>query len=135
MLLSHKNIMTNIVAAAKAAPLGLHTYKDIHLTFLPWAHIYGQTVELYNGLYHGFSMGLVRNPHTLMEDMHLVQPTVIVSVPALFQRIYNGVQSRMSAAPALTKALFRWAMNTARDRRLSLDSSGRMYDSFELFWS
>jgi long-chain acyl-CoA synthetase len=52
-----------------------------------------------------------------MEDILLVKPTVLVSVPTLFQRIYDGVKAKVARSSPIEKAAFNVAMAVALDRR------------------
>eukprot|EP00730_Choanoeca_flexa_P015874 TRINITY_DN7388_c0_g1_i1.p1 TRINITY_DN7388_c0_g1~~TRINITY_DN7388_c0_g1_i1.p1 ORF type:complete len:652 (+),score=132.66 TRINITY_DN7388_c0_g1_i1:121-2076(+) len=120
VVLTHNNIVSNLKAVSKMAE-GEYSTSDRHLSFLPWAHVYGQTVELYNAMYHGASLGLARSSQTLMEDIQHVKPTVLVSVPTLFQRIYDGVKAKVAKSSPVQKAIFNAAMGVALERRETLN--------------
>ena len=72
-------------------------------------------------MYNGASLGLARSSQSLMQDILLVKPTVLVSVPTLFQRIYDGVKAKVAQSNPLQKAAFNTAMAAALDRRLTLN--------------
>eukprot|EP00045_Choanoeca_perplexa_P009624 m.93125 g.93125 ORF g.93125 m.93125 type:complete len:619 (+) comp14973_c0_seq1:50-1906(+) len=133
VVLTHKNIISNVQAASKLA-CGHYGSSDRHLSFLPWAHVYGQTVELYNAMYCGASLGLARNSQTLMEDILLVKPTVLVSVPTLFQRIYDGVKAKVASSSSVQKAAFNLAMAVALDRRQTFNRLEELTPWQQLKW-
>jgi long-chain acyl-CoA synthetase len=112
VMLSHRNLVSNVVAAAEVFPL---TEDDRSASFLPWAHSFGQTVELHSLIYWGASMGLTA-AHTLTRDMPEIQPTMLVSVPRVFNRVYDGLQKMMEADGGVKKALFDAAVANARKR-------------------
>lgn len=70
---------------------------DVSLAFLPWAHSYGQTCELYMGMSFGASCAICRGVTDLLEDLQLVQPTILFAVPTLYKKIYDGVQNQMKS--------------------------------------
>jgi long-chain acyl-CoA synthetase len=111
-MLSHRNLVSNVVAGAEVFPL---TEEDRSASFLPWAHSFGQTVELHSLIYWGASMGLTA-AHTLTRDMPEIQPTMLVSVPRVFNRVYDGLQKMMEADGGVKKAMFDAAIANARKR-------------------
>jgi len=84
---------------------------DIYLSFLPYAHImetlifalimtHGRTFALYSG-----------NPRNLTQDAQIVKPTIMTSVPRIFQRIYEGIQKELSKESKLNQAIFNKAID------------------------
>ncbi|KKK75795.1 hypothetical protein LCGC14_2870160, partial [marine sediment metagenome] len=72
---------------------------DRSASFLPWAHSFGQTVELHTLTYFGASTGLT-SAKTLIRDMPEIKPTILVSVPTVFNKVYDGLKKRMEAEVA-----------------------------------
>ncbi|HWN68403.1 MAG TPA: AMP-binding protein, partial [Haliangium sp.] len=93
VVLTHGNLISNVNAAHECFPM---LQEDVTCSFLPWAHSYGQTAELHTMLSLGAAMGLAESVNTLMEDFLLVRPTVLLAVPRIFNRIYDGLQKRMA---------------------------------------
>ena len=115
VLLSHGNFTTNFQAGGALYPeLGSDSRS---LCILPWAHSFGQTAELYNLIQFGGSMGFMGDVTTLAEDMGKVRPTILVAVPRVFNKIYDGLWARMNEAGGLAKALFTMGVESARRRR------------------
>lgn len=112
VMLSHRNLVSNVVSAAEVFPL---TEEDRSASFLPWAHSFGQTVELHSLIYWGASMGLT-SAHTLTRDMPEIRPTILVSVPRVFNKVYDGLQKMMEAEGGVKKTLFDAAVGNARKR-------------------
>ena len=115
VLLSHGNFTTNFQAGGALFPdLGPDSRS---LCILPWAHSFGQTAELYNLIQFGGSMGFMGDVTTLAEDMGKVRPTLLVAVPRVFNKIYDGLWAKMNEAGGLAKALFSMGVESARKRR------------------
>ncbi len=112
VMLSHDNFTSNVNALGDIFPLDPD---DRSASFLPWAHSFGQTVELHTLLYFGASTGLT-SAAALQRDMPEIKPTILVSVPTVFNRVYDGLQKRMEAEGGVTKVLFNAAVKNARHR-------------------
>ncbi|RME74598.1 MAG: long-chain fatty acid--CoA ligase [Planctomycetota bacterium] len=121
VVLTHGNFTSNINAVHDVFPLGS---SDVSLSFLPWAHSFGQTCELHCMLSLGAGMGLAESVQTLMVNFGEVRPTVLFSVPRIFNRIYDGLQKKMDEEGGLKKALFDRGIAVAQQRR-RLEEQGR----------
>jgi len=117
--LSHGNFTSNINAVAEIFPL---EEDDRSASFLPWAHSFGQTVELHTLTYFGASTGLT-SAKTLIRDMPEIKPTILVSVPTVFNKVYDGLKKRMEAEGGITKTLFDAAIANGR-KRIQLEKQG-----------
>lgn len=103
VLLSHGNICSNINAIQSMLSIGP---SDVSLSFLPWAHSFGQTVELHGLFSMGAALGLAENVNTIIQNLSEVRPTLLISVPRIFNRIYDGVHKAMEQRGGLAKSLF-----------------------------
>jgi long-chain acyl-CoA synthetase len=110
--LTHANFTSNVQAAARSMQNVFELIRpdDVSLAFLPWAHSYGQTCELWVGLAHGGRLGIGRGVSHILDDLQLVQPTVLYAVPTLYKKIYEGVHTLMANEPSPVK---RYLMQTA----------------------
>ncbi|KAJ1440330.1 AMP-dependent synthetase/ligase [Sesbania bispinosa] len=82
---------------------------DVYFSFLPLAHVYDQIMETYcisKGSSIGFWQGDVR---FLMEDVQALKPTIFCGVPRVFDRIYAGINSKVSSGGSLQSTLFQYA--------------------------
>ncbi|WCJ33829.1 long-chain acyl-CoA synthetase 2 [Euphorbia peplus] len=87
------------------------TEEDSYFSFLPLAHIYDQIIETYC-IYKGASVGFWRGDiRYLIEDAQELKPTIFSGVPRVFDRIYTGTMSKISAGGALRKRFFDFAYN------------------------
>lgn len=110
VMLTHENFCTNVVASASRFEFD---QTDRALCFLPWAHSYGQTAELYTFLNIGASMAINDEVPNLVDNLAVVKPTVLVAVPRIFNRIYDRVNKQMDARPAVIRKLFASAIQSA----------------------
>lgn len=110
VMLTHSNFCTNVIASGSRFDFDR---TDRALCFLPWAHSYGQTAELYTFISIGASMAINDEVPNLVDNLAVVKPTVLVAVPRIFNRIYDRVNKQMDARPALIRKLFTTAIETA----------------------
>ena len=124
VLLTHGNFTSNARAGHRL--YSFLTQEDRSLCMLPWAHVYGQTAELYHFISFGGSMALAGGPTTLAQDFVVARPTYIITVPRVFNRIYAGVWAAMREAGGLKLRLFSAALAAAAQRRASGRTSLRL---------
>ena len=115
VLLSHGNFTSNVLSGHKVFP-DLDE-NDRGFSILPWAHSFGQTGELYLYCHIGGSLGIMGDVETLAEDMQKVQPTFLIAVPRVFNKIYAGLWSKMNETGGLAKTLFEMGIAAAQKRR------------------
>merc|ERR1711862_140803 len=77
---------------------------------------------------HGASLGLCRGFPTILEDLQLVKPTMLFSVPTLYKRVYDGVNNMMESASPLKQRLIR---STLRLGRLNNHGDLSLIQSFQ----
>ncbi len=112
--LTHWNFSSNVLAAAERFDF---TIDDTSLAFLPWAHSFGQTAELYTLLYYGATIAINDEVPHLITNLPEVRPTVLVAVPRIFNRIYDGVNKQIAAKPAPLRHLFKRGIEIATKLR------------------
>ena len=115
VLLSHGNLTSNVVDAGGCFPD--LSDEDRSLAILPWAHSYGQTADLNNFINIGGSVALVGSIETIVEDLALAQPTFLVAVPRIFNRVYDGLWAKMDEEGGLPRKLFVMGVEAAKARR------------------
>lgn len=121
VMLSHANITSNLNALSVIFPL---EEDDRSASFLPWAHSFGQTVELHTLIFFGSSTGLT-SAKTLIRDMPEIHPTILVAVPTVFNKVYDGLQKLMEAEGGIKKKLFDAAVANAHRRNVMLERGTR----------
>jgi long-chain acyl-CoA synthetase len=101
-MISHFGIISDI-ASLKYTDINI-TESDVHLSYLPLAHIMERivfTTCMLKSVAIGFSTG---NPLKLMEDAQTLKPTIFIGVPRVFQRVYEVITSGMSKLTGLKKS-------------------------------
>ncbi len=111
--LTHDNFCSNVRAALERFDFGPG---DRSLAFLPWAHVFGQMAELYSLLQKGATLAINDAVPNLITNLPVVRPTVLVAVPRIFNRIYDGVNKQMAEKPAIIRKLFHAAIAAATKR-------------------
>ncbi len=111
VMLTHNNFVANIKQCYESHPtIGHH---DVALSFLPWSHSLGRTVSVYLMYDIGAVNYLAESFQTILEDLQASRPTLVVSVPRLFEKIHSGLLSKVEKAPPTKKKLFGWATSVA----------------------
>ena len=118
VILTHGNICFCINSVHEIFPLA---NDDRSLTFLPWAHVFGQVCELHAMLSVGCSMALNDDVQNLVANLAVVKPTVLFAVPRIFNRIYDGVNKQMADKPGFIQSLFRSGIKNATKRNRGED--------------
>jgi long-chain acyl-CoA synthetase len=106
VMLSHRNILQNV----KAALAVYEVYPDdLFLSFLPLSHMLERMAGYYLTMVAGAQVAFARSIPQLAEDFKAVRPTVIVSVPRIFERLHAAVHGQLEGAPPSKRRLFELA--------------------------
>lgn len=105
VMLTHRNISANVLQVGRVLEL---RPGDSTLSFLPLSHIFQRMVD-YFFLANGCTVVYGRSIATSLEDMKAVRPTVVASVPRLYEKMYQA----MVQARGWKKRLMAWAMAVA----------------------
>ena len=115
VLLSHGNLASNVVDAHSCFPE--FSSADRSLAILPWAHSYGLTADLNHFTYLGGSIALVGSIETIAEDLKKAQPTALIAVPRIFNRVYEAIWAKVEEEGGLPRKLFIMGVETAKKKR------------------
>lgn len=107
VMLSHKNIFYNAYAAACFKNF---KQNDVFLSFLPLSHMFERTAGYYTPMIIGCQVAYARSIEKLAEDLLNIKPTVLVTVPRIFERIYNKIHDQLTKKPAVAQFLFKNAV-------------------------
>lgn len=114
VMLTHGSITADVRGMRASFPMG----PDERLvSFLPWAHVFGQIGELHHALSVGASLAINDRLDRLVGDLLEVRPTVLVAVPSIFNRIYESVTQELAERPKLVRRLFEDGIAAAAHRR------------------
>ena len=111
VLSTHANYMSMIDMAMQHAPI---RDDDVDLLILPMAHAYARLEHL-AGIAAGCVTGFARNLSTVLEDLQVVRPTVLFSVPRIYEKAYARILAKAEASPALKRKLFYWSLAIGRE--------------------
>ncbi len=114
VVLTHWNIASNASAIHEIFPMDKD---DRSLSFLPWAHVFGQTAELHILFSYGASMALCEGTNKILDNLAEVKPTILMSVPRIFNKIYQAVQKQISEQPKPIQALVKSALDATKKER------------------
>jgi long-chain acyl-CoA synthetase len=101
--LTHFNQAANVSGLAEVAPV---KEGDRSLAFLPWAHVFGGSVELNTVLAIGGTLAICDNTDRLLEYLPEVKPTMMFAVPRIWNRIYDGVRKQVAGRPKVIQQMF-----------------------------
>jgi len=107
--LAHRNLVDVSRAAVKVHPI---TDQDSSLSWLPYAHVYGRINEIFVGIVYGGQTWISLGPDHLAKELQEVKPTLMCSVPRVYEKIYAAVRARVEEASPVRRALFKWAIRT-----------------------
>jgi len=108
VMLSHKNIVSNILSSKKYVPLDYGNSKA--LSFLPICHIFERMI-LYLYQYCGVPIYFAESIEKLTENAQEIKPQVMTAVPRLYEKIYDKIILKGETLTGIKKALFFWAVN------------------------
>lgn len=99
VMLTHSNVVSNVQAiVARVLP----TADDVFLSFLPLSHTFERTAGYYLPIAVGSCVAYARSVALLGEDLKTVRPTVLISVPRIYERIFAKVQESLAGSSLKT---------------------------------
>jgi len=108
VMLSHRNILSNVQS-------GLADFEvypdDLFLSFLPLSHMFERTAGYYLNIVSGASVAFARSVPHLAEDLKTVKPTVLMSVPRIYERFLAAINEQLKKASPIKRKLFDLAVN------------------------
>ncbi len=130
VMLSHNNMLSNAHGA-----LGTFAVRpdDVMLSFLPLSHTFERTCGYYMQVMTGATVVYARSIPLLSEDMQNVKPTILISVPRIYERINAAIQTKLDEGSPLKRALFKLAVDVGWERFLREQGRGGRKLSF-LLW-
>jgi long-chain acyl-CoA synthetase len=114
VMLTHGNITSNVVASLSVLDL---LERDECLSFLPLSHIFERMVGHYTMFYAGVVINYATSMDLVPQELGEIKPTVLASVPRLYEKIYAKAVEAAMTGGSLKRAIFEWARATG-DKRL-----------------
>jgi long-chain acyl-CoA synthetase len=113
VMLLHSNITSNVIGSHKVLPsLGP---QDTALSFLPLCHSFERMAGHYLMLAGGATIAYAESVEKVPENMGEVRPTIMCSVPRLYEKMYARVNEKVANDPPLRQKIFRWAIGVGRE--------------------
>jgi long-chain acyl-CoA synthetase len=110
VMLTHDNIFSNVQASRTAIPF---SGDDVGLSFLPLSHIFERMAGHYQMFATGTSIAYAESMDTVPENLVEVRPTLVLSVPRLYEKMYARVLEAAMSGSAVKKRIFIWARGVA----------------------
>lgn len=113
VMLTHNNLISNAWGS-------LHVFtiypNDVFLSFLPLSHALERMAGYCIPIMAGATVAFARSIQQLQEDLAAVQPTIMVTVPRIFERIQMGLRSKLEKGPVYARYLFDLAVSVGYSR-------------------
>ena len=110
--MTHRNLMSNAKAALDRIEV---TEADVHLSFLPLSHAFERTAGYTTVLAAGAQIVYAESVDAVSKNLPEVRPTLMVSVPRLFERVYTTIQTSVSEGSLVKRGLFAWAVGVGAE--------------------
>jgi long-chain acyl-CoA synthetase len=110
VMLTHANFVSNSKALDAVTEFA---DKDVILSFLPLSHVL-ERMTTFSFLYKGASIYYAESIETVAENLIEVRPTIMISVPRLFDKIYAKVMDNVLAESGLKRKIFFWALGVGK---------------------
>lgn len=129
VMLSHHNILCNAYTALQL----VNIYpEDLFLSFLPLSHMFERTAGYYLPMMAGSRTAYARSVPDLPEDLITIKPTILISVPRIYERIYAKIKTQLETS-GIKKALFDAAVNIGW-RRFEIQQGRASWTPALLLW-
>ena len=129
VMLTHGNIVSNVKATLECV---FPQVGDIFLSFLPLSHTFERTAGYYLALATGCTIAYNRSVLLLADDLKTIRPTVIISVPRVYERIFARVHDKLKKSRPAARYLFDWTVEIGwrdfcRHNHLPVEHTGRAW--------
>lgn len=112
VVLTHYNILSNVQSALESFPINKD---DLFLSFLPLCHIFERMAGYYTAFASGGTICYAESIETVAQNLTEVKPTIMTTVPRLFERIYSKIIKNVESQPEKKQKIFYWAIEVGRE--------------------
>ncbi len=113
-MLTHGNILANI-EGAEFWLIEL-THEDETLSYLPVSHVFERLAGHFLPLAKGATISYAESIETIADNLKEVRPTLLTSVPRLFEKVYAQIQEQISKGSSIKRKIFEWALKVGEER-------------------
>ena len=129
VMLTHENVVSNVRQMFYYEPL---TENDVYLSFLPLSHTFERTASYYAATAAGAALAFSRGVGQIQDDLREINPTIMCSVPRVFERLHNQLMELRHKMPRKKGYFFDWAQevgwrNFCRRNSLPVEHSAREF--------
>jgi len=110
-MLTHGNLVSNVLGAASVVNI---ENGERALSFLPLTHIFERMAGHFLMFHVGAAIYYAEGVQTVADDLLLVRPTLLASVPRIYEKIFARIYDTVSAGGLLKRLIFHWAMLAGR---------------------
>jgi long-chain acyl-CoA synthetase len=110
-VITHSNLVWTARQTTEGPMRELFSREDATLLFLPLAHSFARIIQ-FGCLEGNVQLGYARSIETLAEDMVSFEPTFLLSVPRVFEKVFNGAQRKATGAK---RKIFDFAVSTSQE--------------------
>lgn len=107
VMLTHKNFLSNVEAALKVMPV---QEGELALSFLPLSHSFERMAGHFTLFYSAVTIAYAESIDKLPQNLREVKPTIVISVPRIYEKVHARILENVEKSSAVKKALFRWAL-------------------------
>lgn len=121
-MLSHNNLIANIKSGKKSIHID---ESDVFLSFLPLSHVFERMVGHFSGLSSGGRVYYAESIDTVADNMGEIKPTIMASVPRLYEKMYAKIIDKVSNDPPLRQKIFWWAISVGKEAMPNICKNSR----------
>ena len=121
-MLSHNNLIANIKSGKKSIHID---ESDVFLSFLPLSHVFERMVGHFSGLTSGGRVYYAESIDTVADNMGEIKPTIMASVPRLYEKMYAKIIDKVSNDPPLRQKIFWWAISVGKEAMPNICKNSR----------
>ncbi|MBN2383890.1 long-chain fatty acid--CoA ligase [bacterium] len=121
VMLTHKNFVSNVIDTITVIPL---TGDDTLLSFLPLSHVLERMGGYYSMIILGGTIAYAASVDTVAENMTEVHPTVMISVPRFYEKMYSRVLETIESSSAIRQKIFHWGTRIG-SQKFRADKAGQ----------
>ena len=113
VMLTHRAILANVTGVLQNI---CPEPEDVWLSFLPLSHTFERTTTYYTAMGFGNRVAFNRNIGLLADDLKVIRPTILMSVPRIYEKVYDKIQDALVKKPAFVQKLFHTAVDVGYRR-------------------
>ncbi|MBT7553034.1 long-chain fatty acid--CoA ligase [bacterium] len=118
VMLSHQNLVSDVESAKRNIDI---KEADKFFSFLPLSHAFERAAGYYSAIFSGASIYFAQNSKTIIEDIKKAKPTILTSVPRIFEKVYDKIFDKIGSGKAWKKKMFYHSLKLSR-----LSKSGKL---------